>query len=40
MGFSWIGWIDLTPEVYEKELADRVAARQRQAVPTTQQQQN
>jgi len=37
MGFSWIGWIDLTPEEYEKELADRTAARRKPA--TTQQQQ-
>ena len=29
MGFSWIGWIDLTPEEYEKELAERTAARQK-----------
>ena len=39
MGFSWIGWIDLTPEEYEKELADRVAARRTPAT-TQQQQQN
>jgi hypothetical protein len=39
MGFSWIGWIDLTPEEYEKELADRVAARQKPATSTQQQQQ-
>jgi hypothetical protein len=34
MGFSWIGWIDLTPEEYEKELAARNAARK--AASTTQ----
>jgi hypothetical protein len=39
MGFSWIGWIDLSQEEYEKELADRNAARRKPAVPTTQQQQ-
>ena len=38
MGFSWIGWIDLTPEEYEKELADRAAARRK--TTTTQQQNN
>jgi hypothetical protein len=37
MGFSWIGWIDLTPEEYEQELAARNAARR--AAATTQQQQ-
>jgi hypothetical protein len=37
MGFSWIGWIDLTPEEYEKELAERTAARRK---TTTTQQQN
>jgi len=37
MGFSWIGWIDLTPEEYEKELADRTA--RRKAATSTQQQQ-
>jgi hypothetical protein len=40
MGFSWIGWIDLTPDEYEKELADRVAARKRSTSTTQQQQQN
>jgi len=39
MGFSWIGWIDLTPEEYEKELADRIAARQKSSTSTQQQQQ-
>jgi hypothetical protein len=39
MGFSWIGWIDLTPEEYEKELADRVAARSKRSQTTQQQQQ-
>jgi len=39
MGFSWIGWIDLTPEEYEKELADRTAARRKAAQSTQQQQQ-
>jgi hypothetical protein len=29
MGFSWIGWIDLTEEEYEQELAARNAARQK-----------
>jgi hypothetical protein len=29
MGFSWIGWIDLTEEEYQKELAARNAARQK-----------
>jgi len=38
MGFSWIGWIDLTQEEYEKELADR-AARRKAGKTTTQQQQ-
>ena len=36
MGFSWIGWIDLTPEEYEKELAARTAARQRATTSTQQ----
>ena len=39
MGFSWIGWIDLTPEEYEKELADRTTARRKAAQSTQQQQQ-
>jgi hypothetical protein len=39
MGFSWIGWIDLTAEEYEKELADRTAARRKPATSTQQQQQ-
>ncbi len=39
MGFSWIGWIDLTPEEYEKELAERMEARKKGAASTTQQQQ-
>jgi hypothetical protein len=34
MGFSWIGWIDLTEEEYQKELADRNAARQKNASST------
>jgi hypothetical protein len=34
MGFSWIGWIDLTEEEYEKELAARNAARQKTASST------
>jgi hypothetical protein len=34
MGFSWIGWIDLTPEEYEQELAARNAARQKAASTT------
>jgi len=38
MGFSWIGWIDLTQEEYEKELAARKAKRE-SARPTQQQQQ-
>jgi hypothetical protein len=38
MGFSWIGWIDLTPEEYEAELASRTAARK--TTTTQQQQQN
>ena len=38
MGFSWIGWIDLTQEEYEKELADR-GARRKAGKTTTQQQQ-
>jgi hypothetical protein len=38
MGFSWIGWFDLTQEEYEKELADRVA--RRKAPTATAQQQN
>ena len=37
MGFSWIGWIDLTQEEYEQELAARKAAREK-ARPTTQNQ--
>jgi hypothetical protein len=32
MGFAWIGWVDLTEEEYEKELAARKA---RQATSTT-----
>ena len=39
MGFSWIGWIDLTQEEYEKELADRVARRKAGKTTTQQQQQ-
>jgi hypothetical protein len=39
MGFSWIGWIDLTPEEYEKELADRTTARHKATTSTQQQQQ-
>jgi hypothetical protein len=38
MGFSWIGWFDLTQEEYENELADRVA--RRKAPTATTQQQN
>jgi hypothetical protein len=34
MGFSWIGWIDLTQEEYEQELAARAAARQKPAATT------
>jgi hypothetical protein len=34
MGFSWIGWIDLTEEEYQKELAARNAARQKNASST------
>jgi hypothetical protein len=37
MGFAWIGWIDLTPEEYEAELAARNAKRRAEA--TSQQQQ-
>jgi hypothetical protein len=37
MGFSWIGWIDLTQEEYEKELAERAA--RRKATRATEQQQ-
>jgi mono/diheme cytochrome c family protein len=33
MGFAWIGWVDLTQEEYEQELAARNKARQRP--PTT-----
>jgi len=40
MGFSWIGWIDLTEEEYQKELADRNAARQKNASSTQGQGQN
>jgi hypothetical protein len=36
MGFSWIGWIDLTPEEYEKEMAERAAARQKPQTTTQQ----
>ena len=32
MGFSWIGWIDLTEEEYQKELAERNAARQKNSI--------
>ena len=39
MGFSWIGWVDLTQEEYEKELAERNAARQKKNATATQQQQ-
>jgi len=39
MGFSWVGWIDLTQEEYEKELKDRTSARQNKATTTQQQQQ-
>jgi mono/diheme cytochrome c family protein len=37
MGFSWIGWVDLTQEEYERELAARKA--RREATSTQQQQQ-
>jgi hypothetical protein len=37
MGFAWIGWVDLTPEEYEAELAARNAKRRAEA--TSQQQQ-
>ncbi len=37
MGFFWIGWIELTQEEYEQQLAERKAARE--AVATGQQQQ-
>jgi mono/diheme cytochrome c family protein len=40
MGFSWIGWIDLTPEEYEAELASRTAARKTTTTQQQQQQQN
>jgi hypothetical protein len=33
MGFAWVGWIDLTPEQYEQELAAR-KARQSEAART------
>jgi hypothetical protein len=36
MGFSWIGWVDLTQEEYERELAARKA--KQRAAPTQQQQ--
>jgi hypothetical protein len=39
MGFSWIGWIDLTQEEYEKELAERVAHRKAPTSTSQQQQQ-
>jgi hypothetical protein len=29
MGFSWIGWVDLTEEAYKTELEARKAKRQR-----------
>lgn len=39
MGFSWIGWIDLTQEEYEQELAARKARRAASTPPTSGQQQ-
>ncbi len=40
MGFSWIGWVDVTQEEYEKELADRAAVRKRGTATTLEQQRN
>lgn len=39
MGFSWIGWYDLTDAEYKAELAARKASQQQQKVSTGQQQQ-
>jgi hypothetical protein len=43
MGFSWIGWVDLTEEDYKKEFDERKARRQRTSTSapssTAQQQQ-
>jgi hypothetical protein len=39
MGFSWIGWYDLSDAEYKAELASRKAAQQQQKVTTQQQQQ-
>jgi hypothetical protein len=39
MGFAWIGWVDLTPEEYEAELAARNAKRRAETTSQQQQQQ-
>jgi hypothetical protein len=38
MGFFWIGWIELTEEEYQEQLAERKARQQQMARPTGQQQ--
>jgi len=37
MGFFWIGWVELTEEEYQTQLAERKAA-QRMPVPSGRQQ--
>jgi hypothetical protein len=39
MGFAWIGWYELTDDEYKAQLADRKAARAKNATTTQQQQQ-
>jgi hypothetical protein len=39
MGFSWIGWYDLTDEEYKAELTARKAAQQQPRATQQQQQQ-
>jgi hypothetical protein len=39
MGFSWIGWYDLTDDEYKTALADRKAAQTKRQTQQQQQQQ-
>ena len=39
MGFSWIGWYDMTDEEYKTELAERRARQQQKSTRSTAQQQ-
>jgi mono/diheme cytochrome c family protein len=39
MGFAWVGWVDLTEQEYEQELAARKALQQKQKSTSTAQQQ-